>query len=75
MKKFVVICVALIMGAMLVSAGIRRFPSPAKTKAQKVCTGFTVIEASRGIDCHGDTIQLRKVNGFYTLNESSQLVE
>lgn len=33
---------------------------------KKVChRGYTVIEASLGVDCHGDTIQLRKVAGFY----------
>jgi len=37
-----------------------------KQKAKKVCSrGYTVIEASLGIDCNGDTIQLQKVAGFY----------
>jgi hypothetical protein len=70
MKKLVVVCGVLLMGVMLVSAGIHKFPSLVKNKAPKgACVGFTVIEASRGINCHGDTIQLQKVNGFYTSNE------
>ena len=33
---------------------------------KKIChRGYTVIEAGLGVDCHGDTIQLRKVAGFY----------
>ena len=32
---------------------------------KKACKGYTVIEASKGIDCNGDTIKLVKVSGFY----------
>ena len=32
---------------------------------KKVCKGYTVIEASKGVDCNGDTIKLVKVSGFY----------
>ena len=32
---------------------------------KKTCKGYTVIEASKGIDCSGDTIKLVKVSGFY----------
>jgi hypothetical protein len=33
--------------------------------AKKFCRGYSVIEADKGIDCHGDTIRLVKVSGFY----------
>jgi hypothetical protein len=32
---------------------------------RKTCTGYEVIEAGKGIDCHGDTIKLTKRSGFY----------
>ena len=32
---------------------------------KKVCRGYSVIEADKGIDCAGDTIKLVKVNGFF----------
>jgi len=31
----------------------------------RTCKGYTVIEASKGVDCNGDTIKLVKVSGFY----------
>ena len=48
-------------------AGAQNIRSPReKAPAKKVCSlGYTVIEASLGVDCNGDTIQLRKVGGFY----------
>jgi len=52
-------CVVLFTGA----ENIRFSKAPTPTK---VCNrGYTVIEASMGVDCNGDTIQLRKVGGYY----------
>ena len=31
------------------------------------CGGYTIVEAGKGIDCHGDTVQLVKKNGYYQL--------
>jgi len=42
---------------------------PAKKQA---CTGFTVIEASKGIDCHGDTVRLVKRGGIYEMLRPSK---
>jgi hypothetical protein len=39
--------------------------APSAKTLKKACNGYTVIEASKGIDCNGDTIKLTKVSGFY----------
>jgi hypothetical protein len=36
-----------------------------KSPAKKVCSGYEVIEAGKGINCYGDTIKLTKRAGFY----------
>lgn len=36
-----------------------------KKVAKKACVGYTIIEASKGIDCNGDTIKLVRTAGFY----------
>lgn len=46
--------------ADIVAATPAAAPKPA-------CPGFTIIEASKGIDCHGDTVRLVKRGGFYEL--------
>lgn len=33
----------------------------------KHCSGYTVIEAGLGLDCHGDTVKLIKTHGYYEL--------
>ena len=34
---------------------------------KKHCSGYTIIEAGKGIDCYGDTVKLVKKYGFYEL--------
>jgi hypothetical protein len=52
-------CVVLFTGAENIRSSKALTP-------KKVCNrGYTVIEASMGVDCNGDTLQLRKVGGFY----------
>lgn len=36
-------------------------------KPVKHCSGYTIIEAGLGVDCHGDTVRLVKRSGFYEL--------
>jgi hypothetical protein len=36
------------------------------------CFGYTVIEAGKGIDCYGDTINLVKRYGFYEIASRSK---
>ena len=59
--------VILTMGlfAFLVLGADQRDPGPIKEVTKKACRGYTVFEASLGIDCNGDTLQLRKVSGYF----------
>lgn len=61
MKKLALSSVVLagILGVM--GADFRTAPVKEKKKA---CLGYTIIEFNKGIDCHGDTIQLVRRNGF-----------
>lgn len=34
---------------------------------KKPCTGYEVIEAGKGLNCNGDTINLIKRSGFYEI--------
>lgn len=34
---------------------------------KKHCSGYTIIESGKGIDCHGDTVKLVKKYGYYEL--------
>ena len=70
------IVVSLALSAMLFVGAQTIRSSGEQVPTKKVCSrGYTVIEASLGIDCHGDTIQLRKVGGYYepVLQESPRL--
>lgn len=48
---------------LLTSADYKSADAPATER--KFCRGYSVIEADKGIDCHGDTIKLVKVHGFF----------
>lgn len=39
--------------------------SSVATAPLKPCNGYTVIEAGKGLDCNGDTINLIKKHGFF----------
>jgi hypothetical protein len=55
----------LIAGISFVLVGAHQTaPSNMATKKRN-CTGYSVIEVDKGIDCNGDTIHLVKVNGFF----------
>ncbi|HEX6890980.1 MAG TPA: hypothetical protein VF141_09805 [Chryseolinea sp.] len=49
---------------LVIGAEYREAEIPAKPQ-KRACSGYTVIEASKGVDCNGDTIKLVKVSGFY----------
>jgi hypothetical protein len=66
MKRFIstllpIFCVAFIM----MGADMR--PQKKEVAVVKHCSGYTVIEAGLGVDCHGDTVKLVKKYGFYEL--------
>jgi hypothetical protein len=67
MKRVSVVLSLSLIGLMVMGAE-HRGSAPAKsvTKvAKKACIGYTIIEASKGIDCNGDTIKLVRTAGFY----------
>lgn len=63
MKKFLfwTLVIGIIASAMLLSRG-----GKAEVRKPK-CIGYTVIEVDKAVDCKGDTIRVRKQNGFYQL--------
>jgi len=56
----VVLCAFMVLGV-----ANQRDAQISAASFKKVCKGYTVIEASKGVDCNGDTIKLVKVSGFY----------
>jgi hypothetical protein len=63
MIRQVILILIGISAFVLTSADYKKIDPP--TTAKKFCRGYSVIEADRGIDCHGDTIKLVKVHGFF----------
>ena len=62
MIRHILLIIIIISAFLLTSADYKSADVPA---AKKVCRGYSVIEADKGIDCHGDTIKLVKVHGFF----------
>ena len=58
---------------MMTSADFNNSPqiNVAQIKKQH-CFGYTVIEAGKGIDCYGDTVNLVKRYGFYEIASRSK---
>jgi hypothetical protein len=70
MIRQIVLIIIGISAFVLTSADYKKLDPPATTK--KFCRGYSVIEADKGIDCHGDTIKLVKVNGFFERESKSK---
>jgi hypothetical protein len=52
--------------ATLSLTGANYMSADARTiKEKRHCTGYSVIEVDKGIDCNGDTIKLIKTNGYF----------
>lgn len=64
MKRLWVILTMGLIAFLVIGAHQRNLGSSKKVM-KKACSGYTVIEASMGIDCNSDTIKLTKVGGFY----------
>jgi len=62
-RLWVILTIGLI--AFVVLGADKRYQGSIKSDTKKVCRGYTVIEASIGIDCNGDTLRLKKVGGYY----------
>jgi hypothetical protein len=70
MKRILLTASVLINLVLIISAD---FPKPAVAESKPIeasqakikSCGYTILEYGKGIDCHGDTIQLAKRNGIY----------
>jgi hypothetical protein len=64
MKKLVFAVLIIATLVALIGADIDRSNTPPIVSIpKKPCYGYTIIEFGKGIDCHGDTVKLEKVNG------------
>ena len=63
--KRVLFFLTLGLFAFLVIGADHHVSTPSAKPLKRACNGYTVIEASKGIDCNGDTVRLTKVSGFY----------
>ena len=63
MKKVLLTLAVLVILVVLIGADIRRKETAPTAMPKKSCYGYTIIEFGKGIDCHGDTVKLVKVNG------------
>jgi len=64
MKRLLFLLTLGLFAFLVLGADHREAQIPAKI-LKRACNGYTVIEASKGVDCNGDTIKLVKVSGFY----------
>jgi hypothetical protein len=66
MKRIISTLIPILSVAfMMMGADIR--PENEVVVVEKHCSGYTIIEAGLGVDCHGDTVTLIKTHGFYEL--------
>jgi hypothetical protein len=54
----------LVVGAMFLLTGAN-YKGTGSNIVKKHCKGYSVIEVDKGIDCNGDTLKLKKVNGYF----------
>ncbi|MFZ6010716.1 MAG: hypothetical protein ACOYXT_10260 [Bacteroidota bacterium] len=72
MKK-VLFAVVLFVFVVLILNGLKLMASTIQPVEKKSCVGYTVIEAGKGINCHGDTVALRKKHGYYELTKTEEI--
>ena len=63
--KMLLFVMSLGLFAFMVVGAEQREAQISASPLKRACKGYTVIEASKGVDCNGDTIKLVKVSGFY----------
>jgi hypothetical protein len=57
------ITILAVIGAGLYQGSVSQRPQPKKIPS----CGYTILEYGKGIDCHGDTVRLIKVEGIQVL--------
>lgn len=70
MKKGLIIGMVVACLVMLMMGAEFRQSADRENKNGSICSGYTIIEADKGVDCHGDTVNLIKNHGFYELKIS-----
>jgi hypothetical protein len=70
MKRFVVtlavlLCFTMIMTGADISSLVKKVKGSPLNKTKSHCVGYTILEVDKGINCDGDTVQLRRVHGYY----------
>ncbi len=80
MRKVVVALTVMMLLVVLIGADIRRTdvqnaPAPKAEVAKKKCYGYTIIEFGKGINCHGDTISLVRVDGIQRMEKEMASAE
>ena len=64
MKKLICAFIIVVVLVGLSGADIRRNSNlSAISIPKKHCVGYTILEFGKAIDCHGDTILLKKIKG------------
>jgi hypothetical protein len=66
--KRVILMLVFVAAVVIMGTGfITGTPTAPVEEPKKSCRGYEVIEANKGIDCNGDTIQLVRRNGFFEI--------
>lgn len=64
MKKLL-FTLSILLNLALLSAADFQDQRNAKSVLKKTSAcGYTIVEFGKGVDCHGDTIMLKKINGL-----------
>lgn len=72
MKRIIVTTSILCSAAFFLIGADYKSKKVETPKPEKHCSGYTIIEAGLGVDCHGDTVRLVKRSGFYELASLSK---
>jgi hypothetical protein len=75
MRKIILFPGIIATVILLLGADIRRNDSSIaqdRLPNKQKCVGYTIIEFGKGLDCHGDTVKLVRVNGLQVLASSQK---
>jgi hypothetical protein len=72
-KAFLPILFIVGAGYLMIGADLPPQTETVLLPVKKHCSGYTILEAGKGVDCNGDTVRLIKKYGYYEL--ASRTVE